>query len=140
MIYEPEDMLSLVQAAAEVNMGTASLRLACERGELPSVLKGIGQKRQHRMIRYKDLCKHFGLRKRRLSPTEKAKRHAEKHPDRVAARREVGIAVAAGRLVAQPCKCGNVKTEAHHADYAKPLDVEWLCRKCHQAKHGGAKQ
>jgi hypothetical protein len=52
MIYEPEDMLSLVQAAAEVNMGTASIRQACERGELPSVCKGAGQQRQHRNIRY----------------------------------------------------------------------------------------
>jgi hypothetical protein len=32
--------------------------------------------------------------------------------------------------------CGEKrKTEGHHPDYAKPLEVEWLCRKCHKAWH-----
>ena len=29
-------------------------------------------------------------------------------------------------------RCGrHIKVDAHHADYAKPLDVQWLCRSCH---------
>lgn len=27
------------------------------------------------------------------------------------------------------------KTEAHHEDYTKPLDVIWLCHGCHMRRH-----
>jgi len=27
------------------------------------------------------------------------------------------------------------KIEAHHHDYSKPLDVEWICRRCHDEEH-----
>lgn len=30
-------------------------------------------------------------------------------------------------------RCGNnCKPDAHHSDYSKPLEVEWLCRRCHR--------
>lgn len=57
-------------------------------------------------------------------------------PDRHKARRAVAAAIKRGALVrpAICSKCGGKETfiEAHHNDYSKPLDVEWLCRKCHQ--------
>ena len=32
--------------------------------------------------------------------------------------------------------CGNAKElEAHHADYSKPLNVQWLCDSCHKKTH-----
>lgn len=37
-----------------------------------------------------------------------------------------------------PCKvCGDKKTQAHHHDYSKPLDVTWLCSKHHSETHHG---
>jgi hypothetical protein len=32
--------------------------------------------------------------------------------------------------------CGEPEAQAHHDDYAKPLDVRWLCNKHHREHHG----
>lgn len=41
-----------------------------------------------------------------------------------------------GLLVRKPCEvCGNIKVDAHHDDYTKPMDVRWLCRKHHLLHH-----
>ena len=54
------------------------------------------------------------------------------------ARWAVNHAITAGRLVRQPCVCGAVKSQAHHPNYEKPLDVKWLCAPCHRAEHAKA--
>jgi len=52
----------------------------------------------------------------------------------------VGVAVRTGRLVRQPCAdCGAEKVQAHHHNGYDPeheLDVVWLCRPHHMARHG----
>lgn len=54
-----------------------------------------------------------------------------------AARRMVRTAVSAGRLIQMCCAiCGVSRTEAHHYDYAMPLDVLWLCPQHHANVHG----
>lgn len=45
-------------------------------------------------------------------------------------------AINKGTLTRQPCeRCGNIKSEGHHEDYSKPLEVVWLCRQCHGNRH-----
>lgn len=56
--------------------------------------------------------------------------------DKVKAHKEIYRALRAGEIVEKSCeKCGAQKAEAHHPDYTKPLDVEWLCRRHHAAVH-----
>lgn len=55
-------------------------------------------------------------------------------------KRAVGLvtsAVRRGDLKRQPCEvCGHDQyVQAHHDDYAVPLDVRWLCVSCHKQHH-----
>lgn len=60
------------------------------------------------------------------------KKHDPIHILKKKARRKVSTEIHAGRLKRKCCeKCGEIKTDAHHSDYSKPLDIKWLCRSCH---------
>jgi ribosomal protein S27AE len=51
-------------------------------------------------------------------------------------RRQTRWAIESGKLTPQPCeRCGAPETIAHHPDYSKPFDVEWLCGPCHAEEH-----
>lgn len=51
-------------------------------------------------------------------------------------RKAVKIAIKKGALIQRPCEiCGELKVDAHHDDYDRPLDVRWLCRKHHNEHH-----
>lgn len=58
---------------------------------------------------------------------------------RLHVRAAVRRAVSSGALV-RPEKCSRCgsggRIQAHHHDYDKPLDVEWLCASCHLERHG----
>ena len=48
----------------------------------------------------------------------------------------VGAWIRRGKLVRGPCvDCGSLLSEAHHADYSKPLEIEWVCHRCHVRRH-----
>lgn len=42
-----------------------------------------------------------------------------------------------GDILWSPCPCGSKHPEMHHEDYSKPLEVKWLCRRCHMLEHYG---
>jgi len=66
----------------------------------------------------------------------RGKVHREKYPLRYKARTCVNNALRRGAITKQPCKCGNPKVQAHHEDYSKPLEIDWMCRRCHLTVHG----
>jgi DNA polymerase III delta prime subunit len=54
------------------------------------------------------------------------------------ARKMVQLALQFGILIRpEVCEhCGKeCFCEAHHRDYTKPLDVDWLCKQCHENEH-----
>lgn len=62
----------------------------------------------------------------------------EANPDRNMAHRAVFVAVRAGRLIKpENCsECGRAgRIHGHHEDYSRPLDVVWLCGRCHGKRH-----
>ena len=61
------------------------------------------------------------------------------NPGRSAAYSSVKRAIKNGLLRRQSCEsCGSPRTQAHHTDYSKPLDVRWLCARHHAQVHGRA--
>ncbi|CAB4141898.1 hypothetical protein UFOVP421_13 [uncultured Caudovirales phage] len=64
----------------------------------------------------------------------------ERNAIKRAAQLMVGRAVRSGKLarpkVCQSCGAGG-RIHGHHDDYAKPLEVRWLCTPCHAAAHHG---
>ena len=75
---------------------------------------------------YKNNIEYFKERDKRQS----------KDSIKVKAKTAVFGALKKGLLTRQPCEeCGAEKTDAHHDDYAKPLEVRWLCRRHHTLWH-----
>jgi len=63
-------------------------------------------------------------------------REKRNYPERIKARNAVSNAVRDGKLLKMNCAfCGSSNTIAHHHDYARPLDVTWLCTPCHVRFH-----
>ncbi len=83
-------------------------------------------------------CDSLRVRKR-TDNTKHQNNWKLKNPIAYKAHRAVRTALANGFIVKTVCiVCGN-KSEAHHADYSRPLDVVWLCRKHHKESHKSSK-
>jgi hypothetical protein len=74
---------------------------------------------------------------KKLSAAAKARRSVD--PTKFRAREAVHNALKRGRLVRPDAcvRCGRPsrKIHGHHEDYSKPLDVTWLCPRCHKTRH-----
>ena len=82
--------------------------------------------------RYCRTCKNLHTkltRKRHSELTELQKMKAN-------ARSYLHVYLKRGKIIKGNCViCDSPDVEAHHHDYAKPLDVIWFCRKCHLDHH-----
>lgn len=66
------------------------------------------------------------------------RRYRQDNPSKVKAQNVVNSLVRNGTIT-RPDTCsacgGGGRIEAHHDDYSKPLDIQWLCRSCHRRHH-----
>jgi ribosomal protein S27AE len=71
------------------------------------------------------------------NPYRYKKRQMDRYPEKVKARKKVYHALQSGKLERQSCEnCGSTESvQAHHENYARPLDVAWLCSDCHRQQH-----
>lgn len=112
------------------------------------------QQRESDPESYKRYLKQY-YREHSEERKSKDKEYAQKNKDRINAyhreyrkrpetlikqdcRKMVQLALKFGMLIRpNHCsKCGKEAfTEAHHRDYTKPLDVDWLCKQCHENEH-----
>lgn len=82
-------------------------------------------------------------RQERADPkrNEKLKRRREKWPEKERARKAIAKRLERGTITKPDhCEgCGKQfpsrQIQAHHRDYSKPLEVDWLCQSCHRAVH-----
>ncbi len=79
---------------------------------------------------------------RRVNPNEALKRideYVERNKSLYLCSVKFRLALKAGFIQKKTTcdACGSEKNvQAHHPDYSKPFDVDWLCSRCHSNNHG----
>lgn len=90
---------------------------------------------QRRVMRATRLRARNDDERRRYQREYRRRKRAES-PVKQLAREALDRAVRSGKVVRQPCAdCGSARSHGHHSDYSKPLDVEWVCARCHGRRH-----
>jgi len=119
-----------------------------ERGHMKPSSSGRGSTFPHRFCSRS--CRSVGLGKVRTERIFKKDLHAfldklHEKASHTSARQVTAYAIKKGWLLRRACEvCGKEHSpadgpegyvDAHHDDYAKPLDVRWLCQKHHREHH-----
>ena len=101
--------------------------------------KDVGKHRSENLDKIREYDRNRGNRLQKGY----AKEYRTRYPNKYKAHNMVNNAIRDGKLFAEPCGiCGITESvHAHHDDYAKPLNVRWLCAAHHHqwhAKYGEA--
>jgi len=92
-----------------------------------------GKRRQYRSNRCR-ICEN--IKRAKYYASNKTDRERNKKSMKARAYSRVRFAKQKGQLIKKPCEvCGVEEADAHHDDYAKPLEVRWLCRSHHRQWH-----
>jgi len=77
----------------------------------------------------------------RLAAQKKTAKWDAANPEKARARADLHNALRRGVIKRGVCeKCGAKKTDGHHDNYKKPLEVRWLCRLHHKELHRKLKE
>lgn len=90
------------------------------------------QKKYHLKWKEKDIENYKQISRKNIKISR------EKFPEKNKARKILFSAIRVGFMI-KPTTCSQClvecKPEGHHPDYNKPLEVIWLCKKCHITEH-----
>lgn len=97
--------------------------------------KGVRQNYQEHREDYQEYERQREQRpERKAKKAEYQRQHRAKNPLKSRARRILNYHVRVGNIAKKPCEVCGAPAEAHHANYRKPLDVEWLCLRHHRSE------
>ena len=92
------------------------------------------RKNNHRVQEYDRERSKTSERKEYALESQRNRR--KKNPEKHRAYLIVKRAILSGKIDKFSCRiCKDKKSQAHHEDYNKPLDVIWLCQKHHDIRH-----
>jgi len=90
-------------------------------------------------IAYNEIRKRSRI-KHREDLTAYSQQYRANNPIKYKAHLIMKNAIRNHEIIPQPCEiCGNEKTQGHHDDYNKPLEIRWLCSLHHNEIHHGHK-
>ena len=109
--------------------GRISLCKKCHNKDYSAYNKISRKKQWSRLKEWRDNNReHVNAQAIRYQQTEIGKIRKSAHD-------KVYNAIRTGKLNKQPCEICGENAHAHHEDYAKPLEVNWLCRSHHAERH-----